>query len=1096
MSGTKKTPQEANAEIETYIAKTVANNNTLYETSWVLPSTLEKEFEQITEVSVLLNQMDLYGDKDGSIARAIGEIESTNKGITNKSVEAWYANKANEEKANEEKTDLNEDIKKLANAVSADLTAHAADLLLIEAGLEAEVEGDLAKIRAQMAAAALADSEKQLEADDSSVSGATPAQAGSAEERLSITKKTYQCFLSHNIEQIADFHRTQFAKDLSTNKQAFELPNGDRRIILVDDANPKSSYFASNKMTCLGKTNGFNDIKSSELAQLLPELRIYKIIRSEGKEISKVELEFDAATDAGFLTAPRSGGFAKGSGAGVRSFNWSFIGGNPFTATRDLTATLKIYFQDFQDLTKKRTGVDLYDPKRAEIKYRYVDLVLQPDCREPVIETPEEIGKKVETKRLGYDIYRPECYEVAIDVGYAPVKGSKTMRSSIAKMINNQKDTLYLTAKEHTFNIGQDGTFELTINYAARLATTLGDKGMNVLVPGGGHAVSTDTEVAGSKLLWNLEKVDDLIVDARKEAGDGDESNKLKKLEALREIIISKSNSSFNSGIMFSLINRNMIYKINMSNEEYNKFSKYSQFDRTEKKLIGIDDQSFYVDPSVASEGADPSITSYTALKQTAAQDDRLVYLPQGNHKIYFTTLGNIIAIVTEHVMAENSIIPGGSLKGDANIETWLAGIDNNTEDPLSEEELNEELNEGFEDRAGMEDDENTGARANKDVTAILEPESAKNKTVNLNPARLALMDKFRIILGTISYKGIVDGKEHAINIMHLPVSMEMFTGFMIDRVTSTNRTFYSYQSFIRDLLTDIVLKSLSRECFGGYFEESVKAGIGLFKGQGVKNKEPITNHPDPSIYGQTSHTKSIPPPEPMTDEEEYPQSDPESYEEEYPQSDPDGPIPAPVLPQSPSGPEPLTYKVLKLANATQARNVFVPGTSNSAKNYDYLMFSAFSIAGFAKKLGGCIDDDADLGIPHFRFGQKTGFLKSASFNKTPIEFQAEARYLSEGSDNMLNMLAGRYEVQMSLVGNGLFVPGQYIFFNSIGMGAGHPSDYINDDARSIANIMGLGGYHIITEVGCTIAPGTFETTIKALWDTGGTSIECIKGKK
>ena len=54
MSGTKKTPQEANAEIETYIAKTVANNN---ETSWVLPSTLEKEFEQITEVSVLLNYM-------------------------------------------------------------------------------------------------------------------------------------------------------------------------------------------------------------------------------------------------------------------------------------------------------------------------------------------------------------------------------------------------------------------------------------------------------------------------------------------------------------------------------------------------------------------------------------------------------------------------------------------------------------------------------------------------------------------------------------------------------------------------------------------------------------------------------------------------------------------------------------------------------------------------------------------------------------------------------------------------------------------------------------------------------------------------------
>ena len=95
MSETEKTAQEANTEIETYIATTVGSNN---ETSWVMSSTLEKEFAQITEVSLLLNQMDSYGDADGDIAKAISEIENTNKGITNKSVEAWYANKTNEEK--------------------------------------------------------------------------------------------------------------------------------------------------------------------------------------------------------------------------------------------------------------------------------------------------------------------------------------------------------------------------------------------------------------------------------------------------------------------------------------------------------------------------------------------------------------------------------------------------------------------------------------------------------------------------------------------------------------------------------------------------------------------------------------------------------------------------------------------------------------------------------------------------------------------------------------------------------------------------------------------------------------------------------------
>ena len=63
-------------------------------------------------------------------------------------------------------------------------------------------------------------------------------------------------------------------------------------------------------------------------------------------------------------------------------------------------------------------------------------------------------------------------------------------------------------------------------------------------------------------------------------------------------------------------------------------------------------------------------------------------------------------------------------------------------------------------------------------------------------------------------------------------------------------------------------------------------------------------------------------------------------------------------------------------------------------------------------------------------------------------------------------------------------------------MGAGHPSDFKGGDNRSIANRMGLGGYHIIIEVGNSISPGKFETTIKSLWDNSGTSIECKQGTR
>jgi hypothetical protein len=66
-----------------------------------------------------------------------------------------------------------------------------------------------------------------------------------------------------------------------------------------------------------------------------------------------------------------------------------------------------------------------------------------------------------------------------------------------------------------------------------------------------------------------------------------------------------------------------------------------------------------------------------------------------------------------------------------------------------------------------------------------------------------------------------------------------------------------------------------------------------------------------------------------------------------------------------------------------------------------------------------------------------------------------------------------------------MFYPGQYVYFDPVAMGIGKP--FSNDGTnRSISNLMGLGGYHIITEVGNSISPGKFETTVKALWESAG----------
>ena len=91
----------------------------------------------------------------------------------------------------------------------------------------------------------------------------------------------------------------------------------------------------------------------------------------------------------------------------------------------------------------------------------------------------------------------------------------------------------------------------------------------------------------------------------------------------------------------------------------------------------------------------------------------------------------------------------------------------------------------------------------------------------------------------------------------------------------------------------------------------------------------------------------------------------------------------------------------------------------------------------------------------------------------------------------VFNQLSNVYDVTFNMVGNNTFVPGMHIYFGSEALGAGSPwqltygaDDKPND--RSWANIMGLGGYHLVTEIVSSIAPGEFNTVARARWVTSG----------
>ena len=99
------------------------------------------------------------------------------------------------------------------------------------------------------------------------------------------------------------------------------------------------------------------------------------------------------------------------------------------------------------------------------------------------------------------------------------------------------------------------------------------------------------------------------------------------------------------------------------------------------------------------------------------------------------------------------------------------------------------------------------------------------------------------------------------------------------------------------------------------------------------------------------------------------------------------------------------------------------------------------------------------------------------------MQYLREARFLQQGFDGLMQ-LSNVYKATIEMFGNTLFYPGNDLFINPYGIGGtalGSPTQgNSGGGTRSIANILGLGGYHTIISIKSTIRPGDYSTTIEA----------------
>lgn len=932
----------------------------------------------------------------------------------------------------------------------------------------------------------------------------------------------HQCFLLYNLESFSKFHRqllagtsavvagvspprtfyTQAAGGASTPAIAratktiqtsgyFSKSKNTTRMYLVADDSTENSI--TNKLALKKHGDKIANMQSSEISQLIPRLRFFKVYREEDDK-SVVEFEFSPTTKVGmglsdkidldFLGATQEK-FIRGDDVGLKSFDWEFVGSDPFTATREVAASINLTAQHFSAYVRKRTSTNVIQGSSTLSyinpgEYRFLDFVIQPDCRD------------LDQRNLNYKNFSPECYEIRIEVGYNG--GGKTFGTfdsdgQFQEAVNCHKDVLLLSPTDHKFEFNDDGSVDLTINLRGRLDALMNDKMMNILLPYGGAASglmqvnivnlekgardqipSLKGNTAANVSLEKAENALKYVNNNKKNIDNFDKVQEVLQLAISKMYVTNKQ--LFFKHIFDKLDTGGAIHTYTMTPEEKFTYTQWATDIATSVLPPTVSLTNVHhggLVSSIPERNNDPlradnfgelfaRILSPTqeALQQSIEQE---IIGPSNSTRmtnlVSYFFLGDLLAVVLDSITGEATFEAGEIARSVfTNIER-LGNVGGAAARAPGSAVLPaialERVRQYF-----------SGEDVSNNLTDLL---GAAGFDPTLPPATvLNVLEDFRVILGNVDVRLKSSGKNQVINLAHIPISVQLFNEFMVENVLSKDSDNYPFFEFVNHLITSLVTNTLGTKCFGGLIDTSTTTQtllanspeniedtnvfrvIGIAEAAGTVAS--VLGTADPNIVDQVEQQTS-------DDRDAGGQSSYRTID------------PALILPDNPI-----------LGNCREQQKDML----------EYLFIGTQTID--PESLNGEYDADLRRGIYHIAFGADRGLVKTMKFAKTNQEFLPEAQFASEGG-LLLNQLSNAFDVSIEMVGNNLFKIGQYLYIDAEALGAG-PSWADMGQAparqRSYANIMGLGGYHLITEVANSISDsGVYTTTIKARWQDPGT---------
>ena len=379
-----------------------------------------------------------------------------------------------------------------------------------------------------------------------------------------------QCFLQAKVFDIVKYRKDFYSDANNKSLPYVETPsNVKTNSSLLVEGQP---FAVVNKLTQYSGFSTMFELPPEILSQLQPMVRLYKIISTAGgKSEDEIEIKFPVTDETAKITDAFKNTAKRGLGVGLKSFDYSYEGSDPFALKKSIKATLRIHATSFDDLLAPR------GPRGRQ--YSYADLALKTgsDLMEQNINSDPSMSDTIidNVNKLKFRLKAVVGYQVPPNLQLGRYQGA---RSDVLNAIYNSYTTLNLTPTIHEFDFDDTGRVAFTVNYLAYIEDYFDDGFFNIFsLPEFIKSTEELPSIYSRKLqMKNLEK--NCQFEDLKKLKDDKEYGKAKHLQAMQSLLKP-------------LFQKNLLRYVNLSYIDLLAFNKQgSGYDLTKNLQIGSTD--------------------------------------------------------------------------------------------------------------------------------------------------------------------------------------------------------------------------------------------------------------------------------------------------------------------------------------------------------------------------------------------------------------------------------------------------------------------------------------------------------------------------